>query len=37
MSQVKYIFPYWDDSIDDEETPKPKSDKVTFSDSLEDE
>lgn len=36
MPEIKYIFPYWGDTLDDDDTP-PKSDKVTFSDSLEDE
>lgn len=37
MSEIKYIFPYWDDSYDEEETPRTKTSKQTFSDSLEDE
>ena len=37
MAQVKYIFPYWDDSMDDDETPSSKNKENTFSDSFEDE
>jgi len=37
MSQVRYIFPYWDDKMDDDETTSSKNKENTFSDSLEDE
>lgn len=37
MAEIKFIFPYWDDAYDDDETSSPKSAKQTFSDSLEDE